>query len=407
MPNRWRTLASPLGIPACRRLFTAQAVSGIGDWAGRLALAAMVYERSRSAWTAAAVTVAALVPWLGPGQLLATFADRYGRVTVLVVADLVRAALFALMLIHQPIWSLLALAFLAGLCVPPFVGARSAALVELTTPDTYPAALSLYGVLAQSEIMLGYAAGGLAVATVGARAAVGANALTFLVSAALIIGLRHTPAGERHAQAALGLAGVRTGIRVWRRDPLCRRSLALFVGVSMFMALPEALVVPFADHIDVAPRAVGVLAAVIAVGSIVGMLTVPTASTHTALLRAAGRRVAVVAAAAAALFALGMNPLLAGLAFAVSGLADAVSVPTNQVVGERLPVDGRAAAMSVAGGMQYGAQAITIAVAGVAASVWSPRVPLVAGMLVAMCVGAWAAWAPVRPAERVAELQHV
>jgi MFS family permease len=188
---------------------------------------------------------------------------------------------------------------------------------------------------------------------------------------------------------------------------LCRRSLALFVGVSMCMALPEALVVPFADDIGVAPRIVGLLAAVIAVGTIIGMLTVPSAPTHGALLQAAGRRVAAVGLLAGALFAIGVHPLVAGVAFAVSGLADAVAVPTNQVVGERLPVDGRAAAMSIAGGLQYGAQALTIAFAGVLATMWSPRVPLVAGMFVAAAVGAWAAWSPVRPSAPAPELQPV
>jgi MFS family permease len=406
MRSRWRRLLSPLRVPACRTLFGAQAVSGVGDWAGRLALAAIVYQRSGAAWTAAVVTVAALVPWLGPGQLLATFADRYGRIRVLVAADLARAALFGLMLVRQPVWSLLVLAFLAGLCVPPFVGARSAALVELTPPDTYPAALSLYGVLAQSEIIVGYLLGGLAIASVGPRGALAANALTFLVSSAFIVGLRGTPAGNRQSLAPLGIAGVRAGVTVWRRDPLCRRSLALFVGVSMCTALPEALVVPFSDHIGISPRAVGALAAVIAIGTILGMVTAPSAPTQSELLQAAGRRVAAVSGVAGALFALGVSPLLAGVAFLVSGLADAIAVPTNQVVGERLPVDGRAAAMSVAGGLQYGAQALTIAVAGVMASVWSPRLPLVAGMFAAAAVGAWAAWSPVRPAATAVELQH-
>ena len=35
----------------------------------------------------AAVTVAALLPWLGAGQMLATLADRFGRVRVMVAAD--------------------------------------------------------------------------------------------------------------------------------------------------------------------------------------------------------------------------------------------------------------------------------------------------------------------------------
>ena len=408
MPSRWRTLLSPLRVPDCRTLFAAQAVSGIGDWAGRLALAALVFDRSQSAWAAGAVTVAALIPWLGPGQMLATLADRWGRIAVMVAADLLRAALFALMLIGQPVWSLLVLAFLAGACVPPFVGSRSAALVELTPPDRYPATLSLYGVLSQSEVMLGYAVGGVVIAAAGARFALAANAVTFVLSALLLARLRSSAAATRHARATVGIAGVRAGLRVWRADPLCRRALVLFVGVSMFAALPEALVVPYAAEIGVPSRAVGVLAAVIAIGTITGMLLVPTDREHAALLRATAIRTAVAAFGTGALFAVGVSAPIAAIAFVASGLVDAVSVPTNQVVGERLPGEGRAATMAVAGGLHYGAQAATIAVAGAMASVWSPRVPLVAGMLAAACVALWAAVTPVRaadPATLTAELQ--
>lgn len=398
-------MASPLGVPACRSLFAAQAVSGIGDWAGRLALAAMVFERSDSAMWTAAVTLVALLPWLGPGQLLATFADRYGRIAVMVIADLVRAAVFLMVLVPQPTWALLVWAFVAGLCVPPFVGSRSSALVELTPPDRYPAALALYGVLAQSEVLIGYALGGLVIATAGAEAALAANAVTFLYSAALLSGLRSTAAGSAHATQQVGLAGVISGLRVWRSDPLCRRALVLFVGVSMFMALPEALVVPYASQIEVPGGAIGVLAALVAVGSIAGVITAPTASSHVALLRLSAARAGVLAAITGALFVLGLHPIIGGLAYMASGAVDAVSVPTNQVVGQRLPAAGRAAAMSVAGGVQYSTQAIAIGLAGVVATVWNPRTALVVGMALATIAALSAVLAPIRFSEHDLELE--
>ena len=389
--TRAATLLAPLRVGPCRTLFAAQAVSGLGDWAGRLALAALVYDRADSAAWAAAVTVVALVPWLGPGQLLATFADRFGRVAVMVTADLARAALYALMLVPQPTWSLLVLAFCAGLCVPPFAGSRSATLVEVTPRELYPAALALYGVQSQSEIMVGYAVGGAVIAAFGPATALAANAATFVLSALLLRSLRTTAAGTRHARSAIGWAGVRNGVRVWRSDAVCMHALALFVGTSTLMVLPEALVVPFTDQFDVAPGYVGAFAAIVAIGSIIGMVFVPTAATHPALLRIAATRAMVLAAAAGVLFAVGVHPLVGGAAYLVSGAVDAVAVPTNQVVGERLPTEGRAAAMSVAGGVQYGAQVAAISVAGVVATVWSARAALCTATLAAVAVCAWSA----------------
>jgi MFS family permease len=382
-------LLAPLRVGPCRTLFAAQAVSGLGDWAGRLALAALVYDRADSAAWAAAVTVVALLPWLGPGQLLATFADRFGRIAVMVTADLARAVLFGLMLLPQPTWLLLVWAFGAGLCVPPFAGSRSSTLVEVTPRDVYPAALALYGVQSQSEIMIGYALGGAVIAAFGPTTALAANAVTFVVSAVLLRSLRTTAAATRHERSAIGWAGVRAGVRVWRSDRVCLRALGLFVGVSMLMVLPEALVVPFTDQFDLAPGYVGAFAAIVAVGSIAGMLFLPTAATHSALLRIAAARAMVLAGIAGTLFAVGAHPVVAGAAYLVSGAVDAVAVPTNQVVGERLPTEGRAAAMSVAGGVQYGAQVLAITIAGAAATVWSAREVLCVAMFIAMAVGAW------------------
>ena len=124
-------LVSPLAQRECAALFGSQLVSGLGDWAGRLALAVVVFDRSGSTLWTAAVTVVALLPWLGPGQMLATLADRLGRVRIMVAADLVRAVLFAVMAAPLPTWALLVAAFLAGSCVPPFVAARGAAVVDV------------------------------------------------------------------------------------------------------------------------------------------------------------------------------------------------------------------------------------------------------------------------------------
>ncbi len=378
-----------------RVLLTSQLVSGLGDWAGRLALSVLVFERSDSALWTALVTVASLLPWLGIGQMLATYADRFGRITVMVTADLARAVLFVAMLIPQPTWLLLVLAFLAGVAVPPFMGSRSSALVEVAAPELYGDALALGGVLSQLSILAGYAGGGVLVALVGPEASLAANATTFVVSALMLSGLRSTRAGQPNVGAAVGLAGVRTGIGVWRADPVCLRTLSLFVGVASFMILPEVLVVPFTGELDVPDGFVGAFAALVAVGAIVGSVLAPTSTDHVALLRVAALRAALLAALTAGLFAAGTVPAIAALAFVVSGVVDAVGIPTNQIVGQRLPAEGRAAAMSVAIGALYIGQVIAITAAGILAVVASARVPLVVGSLLATAVCIWAALRPL------------
>ena len=399
MRGRLRDLLSPLAQRECRLLFGAQLISGLGDWAGRLALAVVVFGRSGSAWWTAAVTLVSLVPWLGPGQLLSTFADRFGRVRVMVAADLVRAGLFLVMVAPVPIWALLLLAFAAGLCVPPFQSARGAAAVDVIPPERFGKALALFGVTSQAELVIGYALGGGVIALLGARPTLALNAATFVVSALLLAGLRRTAASERHDGASVGWRGVRAGAHVWRDDALCRRALVLFVGVNMFMILPEALIVPYADELGAPDGTVGLLAATIAIGTMLAMALTPTADGHERLLRRAAARTLVLAAASAALFAVSTSVAVVGVvALCCSGAVDAIAVPTNQVVGERLPRAGRAAAMSVAGGVQYGAQTVAIAVGGAVAVPAGSAAVLAAAGAGAVAVTGWSLLRPVRVA---------
>ena len=391
MTDRLALLFSPLDQRECRRLFGAQLVSGIGDWAGRLALAVLVFDRSDSALWTAAVTVVSLLPWVGLGQLLATLADRFGSVFTMVTADVVRAALFVGMLAPIPIWSLLVLAFAAGLCVPPFVAARGSALIDVVEPARYGGALALFGMTTQAELVLGYALGGTLIAVLGAETTLLVNAVSFLASALMVVGLRGTAASNRASGTPVGWEGVKRSAGVWRDDAVCRRALVLFVGANMFMSLPEALVVPFADEIGARGALVGLLAAVIAVGAMIAMAMAPAADTHSRLLQIATRRALVLSIITAAGFFLSISwlPVAGVVALFASGAVDAIAVPTNQVVGQRLPREGRATALSVAGGMQYTAQAVAITAGGGIAVVFGAGVVLAVAAVSTALVMAW------------------
>ncbi len=401
MSDRLALLFSPLAQWECRRLFGAQLVSGVGDWAGRLALAVLVFDRSDSALWTAAVMVVSLLPWIGLGQLIATLADRFGAVSTMVTADAVRAVLFVTMLAPVPVWTLLVLAFAAGLCVPPFVAARGSALVDVVEPDGYGRALAMFGITTQAELVVGYALGGTLIAVLGVETTLFVNAMSFLVSALMVMGLRGTVASNRAASAPLGWAGVKRGAMVWRDDALCRRALVLFIGANMFMSLPEALVVPFADEIGASGALVGLLAATIAVGAMIAMAVPPEADTDSRLLHVAARRALVLSLITAAGFFLAISwlPVAGVAALFVSGAVDAIAVPTNQVVGQRLQREGRATALSVAGGMQYTSQAIAITAGGAIAVVFGSGVVLAVAALCTAVVMAWSLASPITEGE--------
>lgn len=382
-------LVSTLQMRDFRRLWAADVLSLLGDWAGRLALTVIVLQRTGSPAWAAAVTAVSLAGFVGVGQVLATLADRFGRISVMLVADVARAALFGAMLFHLPVGALLLLAFLAGLATPPFEAARSAALCDVVPEHRYGDALALSGVSIQASIVLGNALGGVLLVLVGARGALAINAVSFLVSAVLILRLRHTAAAAPSGTHRTVSGSLRAGATNLFGDRMVRRAMGLISITGALGTAAEALVVPYARDVGIDQGLVGVLAASVAVGTILGTVVIARSSDHHTLLRSAGLCTFVTAAVALPLFWLEVGGIGAFAAFATAGGMFAVSVPTNIVVGTRLLRDSRASAMGIAVGLLMGSQAIGAAVGGVLASVIGVPHAIAAALLLAALYGAW------------------
>jgi len=389
--RRPAALLAPLRVRDFRRLWIADVISLLGDWAGRLALTVIVLERTGSPAWAAGVTAVSLAGYVGLGQVLATLADRRGRISVMLGADIVRAAMFGLMLISGlPVGAMLVLAFLAGLATPPFEAARSAAVPDLVPEAQYGDALALSGISVQAAIVVGNVVGGGLLVLVGATTALAINAVSFLVSAVIVLQLRSTPAAAPGAEGA-GIGGsLRDGFRNLVDDRLVRRSLVLISITGALGTVDEALVVPYADRVGIPQGMLGVLAAAVPVGTIIGTTIIPTNGDHRRLLQGASLCAALTAAAAAPLYFLEVGSVGAFVAFLVSGGMFAISIPTNVVIGTRLRRETRASAMGIAVGVLMGSQALGAAAGGVAASLVGPPMAIGTALLLAAAFSLWA-----------------
>ena len=396
--RRASALASPLSIPEYRTLWGADMISLLGDWAGRLALAYLgLQETGSPAWTAA-VTAASLAGFVGFGQVLATLADRFGRVSVMIVADLVRAAMFAAMLLDVPAGALLGMAFVAGLATPPFEAARSAALPDIVPEHRYGDALALSGISVQSAMVFGSALGGVLLALVGARGALAINAGSFVVSAILIVRLRSSAAAVAGGPSHTVRGSLRDGAANLFGDRMTRRALVIIVLTSSFGTVDEALVVPYAADVGLSKGYLGLLAAAVPLGTLIGTAFIARSSDHHALLRSAALCAAITAAVAAPLYWFEVGGVGAFAAFMISGGMFAVSIPTNVVIGTRLRRETRASAMGIAVGLLMGSQAIGAAVGGVVASAVGSPEAIAGALALAAVFGAWAAaTTPVEP----------
>ncbi len=384
--TRIRTTVSVLAIPDVRRLWTAQVVSELGDWGARIALAALVYQRTGSASLTALVTALSMLPWFGLGQLLATLGDRFPRRTIMIAADLVRAALFLLVAAPVPTWLLLVAVALAGTATPAFESARAALLPEISTKKRYGDAVALSMITYQASLLAGYMLGGGLLAVTSARTALMVNAMSFLASALFIArvrGGRRVAGVERVVRGRLRSAG-----RALFGDTYLRRAAVLAAVCAGCGMAAEALVVVFAREIGASRGALGVLAAAVPAGSIFAAGFAPRTGDHRALLRAAAVLALFGSVAAAILFAVVRTYPLAVLPFFFTGIVFALTVPASTVVGSRLPNHLRSSAFGLLQGLTMAGQALGALAGGlIAASTGAARassITLAAGALFAL-----------------------
>src|SRR6516225_7293202 len=211
------TFRDVFAVREFRALWSSEVLSVAGDRLALVALTLLVYDRTRSPLLSATVYAVGFLPYVIGGLFFAELADRYPRRLVMVVCDLARAALVAVMLVpHLPLWALVALLFSATMFTPLFEAARAAITPEILQGERYvlgAAVTSTTFLLAETG---GAAAGGVAVAFVGVRSSLAIDVVTFVLSALLIgLGTRRRPAAARPETAQPSpLARLRTGFRV-------------------------------------------------------------------------------------------------------------------------------------------------------------------------------------------------
>ena len=217
------TFGDVLANPEFRAMYVAQALSVVGDQLARIAVAILVFNRSHSALLTGISYAISYLPWVVGGPLLAGYADRLQRRSVMIFCDLVRALLvLGIALPHIPLAGLLVLVTLVSLMEPPFAAARAAMLPDVVGEgENYAQAASLANTTNNFGVVVGFAVGGAIVAGLGARQTILLDAATFGLSAVLIARrVRPRPAADAGRRAAA--RGCRRPPRAGTADKSCR-----------------------------------------------------------------------------------------------------------------------------------------------------------------------------------------
>lgn len=341
-----------LANAAIRRILAAAAVSQIGDWAARLAIAFVVLDKTGLASGVGVAGALFFLPWLGPGQLLAGFGDRMDRVRLLVACELSRALLYGLIALGagaMPVWLLLAAVAVVAVIDPVWEANRAALIVDVTTEEEYPSAIKIVTSVNQASTLIGWAAGGFLVAWVGTGAALGVNAATFVVSA-LFIGAISAHSQSERVRKAGSFGAAREFLA---RDVLSRIAVMTTIGLTIAAMAIETQAPVYARAIGLPDRWIGVLIAMVPAVTVVAVLLLPTTRTDGPLLVFGFSMAGLAAVVAAASFIGSSTRGLPFLGYGAIGAMFASSTLANIVVGRRLPSANRAAVFSVIQGAVF------------------------------------------------------
>ncbi|HUH17514.1 MAG TPA: MFS transporter [Methylomirabilota bacterium] len=264
------------GNPAFARLYAAQLASFAGDWFATVALLGLALELTGSATLASMVLVLQTGGFAAAAPLAGILADRLDRRRLLVAVDLARVPVaLAFLLARDPETLWIAFVAVAMLAVGAalFEPTSSASLPNLVAPKDLPAANVLIGSAWGTMLAVGAGLGGLVAATLGRDAAFVINALSFLLSAWLIIGIRRPLQLPREGLEAV-TGGVRSAISTVVRFARARRMVTAFLLTKTSFGIGTGVVALLAvfgrDVFGAGDAGIGVLFAARGLGVLVG-----------------------------------------------------------------------------------------------------------------------------------------
>jgi MFS family permease len=177
---------APLRLAGFRLLFLSTLGSSIGTFLAAIALAIDVKDRTNSGLWVGAVLVVEILPTILVGLTLGPLLDRLERRRLMVVADLLRAAVFATLPFATSAGEIVALALVAGLATGFFRPAVYAGVPNLVPESQLGNANALLQTVENASWAVGPILGGLLTAAAGPHAAYWINAVSFLISAVLV-----------------------------------------------------------------------------------------------------------------------------------------------------------------------------------------------------------------------------
>ncbi|MFE3453335.1 MFS transporter [Nonomuraea sp. NPDC059194] len=252
-------------------------VSSLGTWIYRLALPLMVLELTGSALGTGLVYALEYLPYLALAMFGGVLADRHNRKLILVAGDLAAAALALVLAVTvtigtPPLWLIYVMAFLLACADPLYQPAFRAIMPSLVPVDRLAPANARLHIGEHAVNLAGPVLGGALIVAFGHRTAIYVDAVSFLLSAALIALIRTVPAAVRASRPVL--ADLREGLRFLFRQERTVLTLAYFAFAGNFgvWLLLANMVFYLTSYHHFTPGQIGVVYAFQGAGAVIGGL---------------------------------------------------------------------------------------------------------------------------------------
>jgi MFS transporter, NRE family, putaive nickel resistance protein len=178
--------------PTFARLYTAQAISLLGDaltWLG-LALLAVELAGDRAPGVLATALTCRIIAFIVCAPIVGMIADKFDRKLILVGTHLVRMLLVGLLPFVQTIWQLYTIVLFINIFHAWFTPTYQATIPTVTQPQEYAPAMALASVTYQTLSMIGPGLAGVMAGWLGARTIFWLDSGSFFLAALVILSVR-------------------------------------------------------------------------------------------------------------------------------------------------------------------------------------------------------------------------
>ena len=349
-PGLWRRL--PIPAPDFWRLWLVGTVLFVTRWMDMLAMSVYVWQHTHSAFLVSLLMVMRFLPMSLLGLFLGDVADRFERRTLMLGINLcLLAGAIALLLLEYAgslaVWHLMAASFLGGIATAADNPVRRLMMGQVVGNDSFGKAMAIDVGTSNGTRTFGPFIAGLMMAAWGIESVFALDVALYVASVAALWRVRCRNESRASGSEPV-LRRLAEGWSICRASPKLMGTLLLTIYFNIFV-YPYVSIVPVigADNLHLDAAAIGILASMDGLGSLIGALLFGMTIRQPQFQRLyvsciiAGHVILIF-------FALATNAMLSGTALLVLGIAIAgFSVTQNTLVFLLAPEHARARMMGL------------------------------------------------------------